>query len=59
MIEPTWYIVPLTASIALVYNASRYEMPSKIMGRAGRMFLTILLGMAVLYGLLYFLSVRL
>ena len=59
MIEPTWYVVPLTASIALVYNASRYELPARIIKRAIRMFVTILVGMAVLYGVLYFLSVRL
>ena len=59
MIEPSWYVIPLTASISLVYNASRYEMPEKIIRRAIRMFVTILIGMAVLYGLLYFLSVRL
>ncbi len=57
--EPTWYIVPLTASIALVYNASRYELPARIVARSARMFFTILLGMAALYMLLYFLSVRL
>lgn len=57
--EPTWYIVPLTASISLVYNASRYELPARIISRAARMFFTILLGMAALYLLLYFLSVRL
>ena len=59
MIEPTWYVVPLTASIALVYNASRYELPARIIQRAIRMFVTILVGMAVLYGVLYSLSVRL
>lgn len=57
--EPTWYIVPLTASIALVYNASRYELPARIIARAARMFFSILLGMGALYSLLYFMSVRL
>lgn len=59
MIEPTWYLVPLTVSIAFAYNASRYESPKRIVQRGVRMCLTILLGLAALYLLLYFLSVRL
>lgn len=59
MIETTWYVLPLTACIALVYNASRYELPARILQRAGRMFLTILAGLAALYVVLYLLSVRL
>ncbi len=59
MFEPTWYLLPLTASIALVYNASRYEQPTRILKRAARMFAMILLGMGILYAILYFLSVRL
>ena len=59
MLDPTWYVIPLTASIALVYNASRYELTSRILKRAARMFALILAGMAVLYGALLVLSVRL
>ncbi|MFK7818143.1 MAG: hypothetical protein AB8G99_05470 [Planctomycetaceae bacterium] len=59
MLDPTWYVIPLTASIALVYNASRYELPSRILKRAARMFGLILAGMAILYGVLMVLSVRL
>lgn len=59
MDELTWYIIPLTLGIALVYNTSRYELPTRILKRAARMFLTILLGMGALYAVLSFLSVRL
>ena len=59
MDDQTWYILALTASIELVYNARRYELPSRILKRAARMFVSILAGMAVLYGLLFLLSDRL
>ena len=59
MLEPTWYVIPLSAAIALVYNASRYELRDRILKRAARMFFLILIGMAVLYVVLYLLSVRL
>lgn len=57
MLEPTWFVLPLSAAIAVVYNASRYEHPPRILQRSGRMFLLILLGMGLLYGALYLLSV--
>ena len=53
MLEPTWYVIPLSAAIALVYNASRYELRDRILKRAARMFFLILIGMAVLYVVLY------
>lgn len=59
MIEPTWYVLPLTACVSVVYNASRYEMPDRILKRSLRMFCVILVAMTVLYLLLYLLSVRL
>ncbi len=59
MLDPVWYILPLTASISLVYNASRYELPSRIFLRSLRMFVTILLAMAGLYAVLYWLSIGL
>lgn len=52
-------LLPLAASISLVYSASRYELPSRIFRRSLRLFLTILVFMAVVYGLLYVLSFRL
>lgn len=59
MIEPllaqsniTWHLLPLAAIISLVYNASRYEHPPRIVRRAAKMFVTILFFMAVILGLL-------
>jgi len=52
----TWSLVPLAIVISLVYSASRYEMPSKILHRAGRMFLTIMIFMGVVFVLLNTLS---
>lgn len=43
----TWYLPPLAAVISLVYSASRYEHPPRILRRALRLFLTILLFMGV------------
>lgn len=36
-----WFAVPLIVVISLVYSASRYESPDKILRRAGRLALTI------------------
>ena len=57
MLEPTWFVVPLSVAISLVYNTSRYESPQRILQRSGRMFLLILLGMGILYGALLVLAV--
>ena len=37
----TWYLLPLALAISLVYSASRYELPERILGRAIRLFLQI------------------
>ena len=42
--------------IRLVYSASRYELPSKILSRAGRMFLTIMIFMGIVFVVLDTLS---
>lgn len=36
-----WFAIPLILVISLVYSASRYEGPEKILRRAGRLALTI------------------
>ena len=41
----TWYLLPLAIVISLVYSTSRYELTSKILTRAGRMFLTSMIFM--------------
>ncbi|MEX0716880.1 MAG: hypothetical protein WD066_09845 [Planctomycetaceae bacterium] len=52
----TWQLIPLAAVISLVYSASRYELPERILRRAARLFLTILAFMAAVFVLLLFLS---
>lgn len=52
----TWYLIPLTAVISLVYNASRYEMPEKILRRAIHWFVQVLLFMGAVLLVLYLLS---
>ena len=36
-----WYAIPLIVVISLVYSASRYEAPERILRRASRLALTI------------------
>ncbi|REJ95496.1 MAG: hypothetical protein DWQ34_01405 [Planctomycetota bacterium] len=55
----TWYLFPLAAVISLVYSATRYEAPARILSRAGKLFLQILFFMAVILGVLMLLSFRL
>ncbi len=38
----TWYLLPLALAISLVYSASRYELPERILSRAIRLFLQII-----------------
>lgn len=52
----SWYVLPLAAVISLVYSASRYELPERILRRAARLFLTIVGCMAALFVVLYVLS---
>lgn len=48
-----WYLVPLAAVVSLVYSASRYELPERILRRAGRLFITILLFMGAVFLILW------
>jgi uncharacterized membrane protein YccC len=52
----SWYLLPLAAVISLVYSASRYELPDRIVRRAGRLFLTIVGCMAALFAVLWVFS---
>jgi hypothetical protein len=52
----TFYLMPLAAIVSLVYSASRYELPEKILRRAGRLFLTIVGSMFGVFALLWLLS---
>lgn len=55
----TWYLLPLVVIVSLVYSASRYEAPEKVIRRAGRLFVQIAGFMAVVLALLAFLSMGL
>ena len=50
------YGIPLTACISLVYSATRYELPSRILSSALAMFIKTLAGLFVLYAILWFVS---
>lgn len=58
-VNVTWYLLPLAAVISLVYSATRYEDTERILRRAGRLFVQILVFMAVILGVLVALSFRL
>ena len=55
----SWYLLPLAAVISLVYNTSRYEHPPKILKRSLKTFMTILIVMALILGVLVALSYNL
>lgn len=55
----TWFLLPLAASVSLVWNCSRYESPEVILRRSGKMFLQILFFMAIILVVLVLLSFRL
>jgi hypothetical protein len=55
-ISRLWFLLPLIVVISLVYSASRYEMPERIIRRAGRLGLQIAGFMAVVLALLAWLS---
>jgi len=50
------YAIPLSLSISLVYCATRYEQSERIFRSAASMFVKILIGMTVIYGILTYLS---
>jgi hypothetical protein len=51
-----WYLFPLAAAISLVYSASRYELTERILQRAGPLFVTIVVFMAIVLVILLLLS---
>ena len=50
------YAIPLTAGISLVYCASRFELPAKILRSAIQMFAKTVAALAALYLVLLYLS---
>lgn len=55
----TWYLLPLAGVISLVYSATRYESPSRIVQRGAKLFLQVLFFMALILGVLMALSFNL
>ena len=51
-----WYLLPLAFVISLVYSASRFELPERILNRATRLFLQIMLFMGAIFAVLFVLS---
>lgn len=52
----TWWLLPLIVTVSLVYNASRYELPERILQRSLRMGLAITAFMGGALMLLFLLS---
>jgi hypothetical protein len=55
-VNATWYLLPLAMAISLVYSASRYELPERILGRAIRLFLQIVGFMGAAFLILWVLT---
>jgi hypothetical protein len=51
-----WYLLPLALAVSLVYSASRFELPERIVHRATRLFLQIMLFMGTIFAILFVLS---
>ena len=51
-----WFLFPLIVIVSLVYSASRYESPDRILRRAGRLGLQIAGFMTIVLALLAWLS---
>ena len=52
----TWYLFPLAMIVSLVYSASRFELPERILRRAIWLFFQIIGFMAIVFGVLWALS---
>jgi hypothetical protein len=55
-INVNWYLIPMVLIISLVYTASQYELPEKIVRVATKRFLYILAFMAIAFVVLWVLS---
>ena len=51
-----WYVFPLAGAISLVYSASRYELPERVLRRALSLFVTITGFMLIVLVILWALS---
>lgn len=55
----TFYLFPLAMIVSLVYSASRFELPDRILRRAVWLFLQIIGFMAIVFAVLWILSYKL
>ena len=55
----TWYAIPLSVVISLVYSSTRYEMTERILQRSLKLFVTIMICLVVAFVVLWALSFRL
>lgn len=51
-----WFLPPLVVIISLVYSATRFESPERIVKRAARLAATIFFFMGLVFAVLWFLS---
>ena len=54
----SWYLLPLAMVVSLVYSASRFELPDRILQRAIWLFLQLIGFMAMVFAVLWFLSYK-
>ncbi len=54
----SWYLLPLAMVVSLVYSASRFELPDRILQRAVWLFLQIVGFMGMVFAVLWFLSYK-
>lgn len=52
----TWWLLPLVVTVSLVYNATRYELPEKILQRSLKMGVAIMAFMGGALVLLFLMS---
>jgi len=55
----TWYLLPLAVVVSLAYSASRFESSERILRHAWSCCVRIILFMAIVLALLWWLSFRL
>ncbi len=55
-VSTLWWLFPLAMVVSLVYNTSRYEAPKVIFRRSVRIFMTIVIFMALALGFLQIVS---
>lgn len=55
----TLYLFPLAMIVSLVYSASRFELPDRILRRAVWLFVQIVGFMAIVFAILWILSYKL